>query len=146
MFTKADWLKNLQIENWSLSSQRWLLHGFQTSHFICSLFGCKLWLLSIQNHSLNCFQAFAPQHLNNYSKVAVLFNSNLSRHPFFIQVVNLDLLLCTGFSSEHDVLFLCHIFTERPMTDRKIKQRNGCCFGLQQPVADSIENFISHEK
>ena len=45
------------------TQQRWSLHGFQTSHFICNLFGCKLWLLSIQNHALHCFQAFASCHL-----------------------------------------------------------------------------------
>ena len=30
-------------------------------------------------------------------EVAVLFDSNLSRRPFLRQVVDLDLLLCTGF-------------------------------------------------
>ena len=43
-------LKNLEIESWSLSNQCRSLHGFQTSHFICNRFDCKLWLLSIQNH------------------------------------------------------------------------------------------------
>ena len=33
--------------------------GCQTSHFICNLYGCKLWLLLIQNHSRHGFQAFA---------------------------------------------------------------------------------------
>ena len=32
------------------------------------------------------------------SEVAVLFNWNLSRRPFLGQVVDLDLLLCTGFN------------------------------------------------
>ena len=41
------------------------------------------------------------------SEVSMLFNSNLSRRPFLRQVVNLDLLLCTGFN--YDVLFLCPI-------------------------------------
>ena len=59
------------------------------------------------------FQSFfAPP-----SEVAVLFDSNLSRRPFLGQVVDLDLLLCTGFYLEHAVLFLCHIFTRRPMQD-----------------------------
>ena len=34
-------------------------HGFQTSHFICDQFGCKLSLRSIQNYALHRFQAFA---------------------------------------------------------------------------------------
>ena len=79
------------------------------------------------------------------SEVAALFNSNLSRRPFLGQAFDLDLLLCTGFHSEHSVLFLCHIFT-RPMTDRKIERSDGHCFDLQQLLANSIEIFISHEK
>ena len=54
-------------------------------------------------------------------EVAVLFDLNLRRCPFLGQVVDLDLLLCTGFDLEHAVLFPCHIFTQRPMTDRKIE-------------------------
>ena len=74
------------------------------------------------------------------------YYSNLSRRPFLGQVVGLDLLLCTGFNSEHAVLFLCHIFTQRPMTDRKIERSDGRCFGRQQLLADSIEILISYEK
>ena len=80
------------------------------------------------------------------SEVAVLFDSNLSRRPFLGQVVDLDLLLCTGLDSEHAGLFLCHIFTQRPMTDRKIERSGGCCFVRQQRLANSIEIFISDEK
>ena len=39
--------------------------------------------------------------------------------PFFqtgcLTVVNLDLLLCTGFDFEHADLFLCLIITKRPV-------------------------------
>ena len=80
------------------------------------------------------------------SEVAVLFNLNLSRRPFLWQVVDLDLLLCTGFNQEHAVLFLCHIFTQRPMNDRKIERSDGRCFGLQQLPADSNGHSISNEK
>ena len=82
------------------------------------------------------------------SEVAVLFDSNLSRLPFLGQVVDLDLLLCTGFDSEHAVSFLCHISTQRPMNDRKMERSDWRGFGQQQ-LAQSIENFISqnsHEK
>ena len=41
----------------------WSLDDFQTSHFICYLFGWKLWFWSIQNYAWNCFQAFALRHL-----------------------------------------------------------------------------------
>ena len=47
----------------STVTQHWSLHRFQTSHFICYLFGCKFWLGSIQNHAWHCFQAFAHRHL-----------------------------------------------------------------------------------
>ena len=80
------------------------------------------------------------------SEVAVLFYSNLSRLPFLREVINLDLLLCTGLKSEYAVLFLCHMFTQRPMNDCKIEWSDGRCFGWQQRLANSIENFISHEK
>ena len=81
------------------------------------------------------------------SEVAVLLDSNLSRRPFLGQVVDLDLLLCTEYDSEHAVLFLCHIFTQIPMTDRKIERSDdGRGFGWLQYIANSIENFVSHEK
>ena len=78
-------------------------------------------------------------------EVAVLFDLNLRRCPFLGQVVDLDLLLCTGFDLEHAVLFPCHIFTQRPMTDRKIELSYGRCFGWQQLLANSIEHLTSHE-
>ena len=82
------------------------------------------------------------------SEVAELFYLKLIRRPFLAQVVDLDLLLCTGFNSEHwhAVLFLCHIFTHRPMLDRKIERSYRRCIGRQQLLGDSIEIFISHEK
>ena len=55
------------------------------------------------------------------SEVDVLFDLNLSRRRFLGQVVDLDLLLCTGFYLEPAVLFLCHISTQGPMNDRKIE-------------------------
>ena len=43
---------------------------------------------------LTSFPSFCAQP----SEVAALFNLNLSRCPFLGQVVDLDLLLCTGFN------------------------------------------------
>ena len=77
------------------------------------------------------FQSFACQ-------VAVLFNSNLSRRPFFRQVVDSDLLLCTVFDLEHAVLFLCNVFTQRPTNDRRFERSNRRCFGRQQLLANFI--------
>ena len=101
-------------------------------------------LIAIDSESrLTLFPSFCAQP----SEVAVLFYSNLTRSPFLRQVINLGLLLCTGFDSEHAVLFVClDIFTQRPMIDRKIEQSHGLCFGQQQLLANSIKNFISHEK
>ena len=77
-------------------------------------------------------QTLFPMFCAQPSEVAVLFYSNWSRRPFLRQVVDLDLLLCTGSDMEPVVLFLCHIFTQRPMTDRKFEQSDWRCFGLQQ--------------
>ena len=37
-------------------------------------------------------------------------------------------------------------FLQQPMTDRKIEQSDGRCFGWQQLLASSVEIFISHER
>ena len=95
--------------------------------------------------SESCLASF-PSFCAPLSEVAVLFDSNLSRRPFLGQVVNLDLMLCTGFDSEHAVLFLCHIFTQRPMNDRKIERSEGRGFGRQQLLADSIGISFPNEK
>ena len=55
------------------------------------------------------------------SEVDALLDSNLSRSPFLRQVVDTDLLLCTGFDLENVVLFLCSTFAQRQMNDRKIE-------------------------
>ena len=41
--------------------------------------------------------------------------------------------------NEHSVLFLCHIFAQRPMIDRKIERSDGRGLGRQQLLADSME-------
>ena len=87
-----------------------------------------------------------PSFCAPLSEVAALFDSNLSRRSFLGQVVDSDLQRCTGFDSEHADLFLCHIFTQRPTTYRKIERSDGRGFGRQQLLADSIEIFISQER
>ena len=95
-----------------------------------------IWLQTLAEiDSESCLTSF-PSFCAPPSEVAVLFDSNLSRLPFLGQVVDLDLLLCTGFDSEHAVLFLCHIFAQRPMNDRKIERSYGRGFGRQQLFAD----------
>ena len=47
--------------------------------------------------------------------MAGLLGWNLSRHPFLGHVVDLDLLICTGFDSEHEDLFLYLVFIQRPV-------------------------------
>ena len=80
------------------------------------------------------------------SQAAVLFNSNLSRCPFLGQVVDLNVLLCTGFNSEHADLLLCPIFTQRSMNDRQIEQSNGQNFDQQQVLTNCREILIPYEK
>ena len=69
---------------------------------------------------------------NLYLKIeaSLLFNSNLSRHPFLGQEVNLDLLCCSvALDSICNMLIcfyqiLCLIFVQRPINDRKIQWSN----------------------
>ena len=82
-------------------------------------------------------QTFFPSFCTPPSEVAVLFYLNLS--PFLGQVVDLDLLLCTWFNLEHVILFLCHIFTQRPMNDHKVERSDSRCFGRQKRLAYSME-------
>ena len=69
----------------------------------------KFWLLSIHKHASDRFKAFARRHLKWLCR-CLLFDLNLSKHPFLGQVVNLDLLLCTGFDELHAELFPCLFF------------------------------------
>ena len=104
-----------------------------------------IWLQTLVAIDLESRQTLFPSFCVSPSKAAEpVFNWNLSRHHFLPQVVNLDLLLCTRFDLEDAVLFLCHIFTQRPMTDRNIEQSNGHCFGQQHLLTNSIKIFISH--
>ena len=65
----------------------------------------------------NSCQRFFPSFSTLQSEAAVLFDWNLSRHPF-LQVgnfIDLDLLLCTGVNSQHVGLFWNLIFTLRSL-------------------------------
>ena len=163
------WLQTLAEIN-SESCQRFKVFARHHPKSLC----CSIWIHDLSRHpflwqvafhwlpiwlqtlvaidSESCLTLF-PRFCAPPSEVAVLFYSNLSRLPFLGQVVNLDLLLCTGFDSEHVVLFLYHIFAQRPMNDSKIdsdwaKQWAllSCCFGRQQLPANSNGNSISKER
>ena len=141
MFTKEDCSKNLQIENRSSSCQRWSLHGFQTSHFICYRFGSVQILVAIDSElRLTSFPSFCAQP----SEVTALFDWNLSRRPFLRQVVNTDLLLCTG--SIRNMRFCsCVIFLLR---DEWMIERLSEAMGAAWSATTSRwfhENFIPHE-
>ena len=73
---------------------------------------------------------------------------NLNRFPFLGQLtgINLDLLLCTWLDLKNEDLFLCLIFTQRPMNDWKIEQSDGYSIGQWHVLAKSIEILISHVK
>ena len=85
-----------------------------------------LWLQTLVAIDSESHLTSFPSFCMPLSEVTVLFYW-IWAGPFHRQVVNLDLLLCKGFNSEHIVFFLCHIFTWRPMTDRKIEQSYGHC-------------------
>ena len=135
---KGRLLKN--SSNWKLKLvlSRPRLHGLQTSHFICNWFGCKLWLQSIQIHVRHSFQAFALCR----SEVAVLFNLNLSRHPgsqfrsAALQMIRFGTCCFVPISYSYSE-------TKDWLKDRV---KPWLCFGQQQLLANSIENFISHDK
>ena len=66
---------------------------------------------------------------------AAIWSSNLGRLPFLGQAGNLDLLVCTGFNSEHTVCSHALFNTQRPTNGQKIEQSD-----TQRPVYDqSIE-------
>ena len=82
------------------------------------------WLLNIAFHlrsiwlqtlvaidSQSCLPSF-PRFCAPPSEVAVLFDLNLSRRPFLGQVVDSDLLLCTGFDSEHAFCSYAYFYSE----------------------------------
>ena len=98
-----------------------------------------IWLQNLVAVDSELYLTLFPRFCAPPSGVAALFNSNLSRRPFLRQVVDTDLLLCTGFDSEHAVLFLCHNFAQSRMNDRKIERSDGRCLGLQQLLANSME-------
>ena len=52
-------------------------------------------------------QTLFPSFYASPSEVAVLYNLNLSRSPFLGKIVDLDLLLCTGFDA--NMLLCSHI-------------------------------------
>ena len=113
--TKKMGVFKLKIEAHPVNAGRWTCcmafkHSISLAINLAANFGFESRLTSFPNFCL----------LHSGSEVAGLFDSNLSKGPFLGQVVHLDLLLCTGFDSEHAVLLLCHSFTQRPMTDRKI--------------------------
>ena len=85
IFAQCLWSSSLNSEMWKLITwnlgkifkiklcQCWSLHGFQTLHFICKWFGCKLLLQSIQNHSRHSFPTFQCSHLKwQYCLIRIL--------------------------------------------------------------------------
>ena len=58
----------------------------------------------------------------------MLFDWNLSRHPFLKEVVDLDPLLCTGFAREHADLF-CSPILLRSNNDQKFELSDEHCIG-----------------
>ena len=121
----------------------WSQHGFQVSNITFHL--RSIWLQPLAVRIIIPDIVSKLLRASIWSRCAVWF-LNLSRRPVLGQIVDLDLLLYTGFHLEHAVLFLCHIFTQWPMNDRKIERSNERGFSRKQLLANSIQNFISHEE
>ena len=83
---KNQMILKLKIEACPLNAGHYMAFKYSIS-FVSNL-------VAIESES--CQKLF-PSLYAPPSEVAVLFNSNLSRRPILGQVVNLDLLLCTGF-------------------------------------------------
>ena len=83
-----------------------------------------IWLQTLVEIDSESCQTLLPSFCAPPSEVSVLFDSNLSRR----RLVDFH---CTGFNSEHAVLFLFLIFTQRQMNDRKIERSDGRGFGRQ---------------
>ena len=76
------------------------------------------------------------------SEVFVLFIWKMSRFHLLSQVLNLDLLRCTGF--QYDSCGRVHIpcFTHRPIKDQKIESSNERCFGLWHVLLKSMKFHV----
>ena len=107
-------------------------YDFQKLLFICDCFGCKLLLQLIQNHARDYFQAFLGHNQKLWCSAwqcAVLLESEQSPCSMTGCQSRSAVLLCTGFNSQHVDLSLWHIFTQRPINDGKIEQRDEHCLG-----------------
>ena len=103
---------------------------------------CKLWLRLIQIHACYRFQAFVSSSLKSLCYLIRIWADALSLDRSFIYSC------CFAQGSIWNLLFCSYVIflLSRPMTDEKIEQNYGRCFGWQQHLANSIEIFISHEK
>ena len=93
----------------------------------------QIWLGILVAINAESYQRLFPSFCMPASELAVLLDWNLSRVPFHRvpfqeQVVNWDLLLCTGFTLAHADSSLFLTFKQRPRNDRKIKQSSEYCF------------------
>ena len=143
MFTKADCSKNLQIENQSLSCQRWSLlcmafkHSNSFATYLAANFDCNRFRITpdIVSKLLRS---------TSWSLCAAQFKSEQTLFP------QIGCLLRPAALHRIPFRTCCFVpisfFTQRPMTDRKIEQSNGRCFGRQQLLADSIKIFHFHLK
>ena len=119
----------------------------------CNSFGCKLCsqrIATLVVMNLKSYQRLFPIFCAQSPGVTVLLDWNLSRSPVLGQVVNLDLLLCTGLDFKLEVkigtccLFLCPYFTQKAMSDQ-IKYSItrvvlcGSTFSQWKPVAASSD-------
>ena len=114
----ANWLQ--KSDNWELEIQDRPSRSSSNITFHLQLIWLQTLLQSIQDHARHCFQAL----LTAMGSSCSVWLKYMSRCPFLRHGFYLDLLLCTGFNSEHVDLFLCPMFTQRPQNDQNMEQWN----------------------
>ena len=131
VFTWADCSKNLQIENRNSFCQDWWLHGLQHR-------------ISLNSFATDCAANFDC----NQFRIAPDIVSKLLRAAIWSRSIRIwaDALFLQDSIRNMWFCFYVRFLTQKPMTDRKIQRSNERVFGRQQLLANSIENFISHEK
>ena len=103
-------------------------------------FGCKLELLLVQTHARDRFKASAHRHLKWLCpSIQIGADAHFLTGRWVESVnVDLDLLPCIGFDSNHADLFLCLVFTQRIVNERN-EPSDGRCFGLLNVLAKSMK-------
>ena len=118
-----------------------MVQSMQVSWFSDIIFHLRpFWLQTLVAINSKLWQKWVPNFCS-LSEVVVLFHRKLSRRPFLGQYVDFDLLLCTGFNKDSEVLFLFLSLTQRPMNYCKIEWSNEHCLVNTKFSRNQLNNF-----